>query len=304
MAGAERTLFDFEALRRHRDRAAGLGLAAGADFLHRAAARSLAERLRDVPRRFDRAVLIGAGAGAAAEVLVPALGDATLEAFEPSPALAARSGTAILEGETLPLEAGSADLALSLLLLHHLNDPVGHLIQLRRALRPDSLMLAAMFGGQTLHELRSAFAEAEAELRGGLSPRVAPMGEIRDLGGLLQRAGLEMPVADSERVDVTYETPLHLMRDLRAMGETSVLSARPRGGLRRDLLARMSEIYRMHFLAGHDRVRATFEIVYLTGWSPGPGQPEPLRPGSAGARLADALGTQERPAGEKAPRKT
>jgi hypothetical protein len=184
--------------------------------------------------------------------------------------------------------------------MHALNDPVGHLIQLRRALRPDGLLLATQFGGQTLAELRASLAEAEAECDGGFSPRVAPMAEIRDLGGLLQRAGFAMPVADSERLTVTYASPLHLMRELRAMGETNILIARRRRPLRRATLMRACEIYKQHFGTPEGRVRATFEIVFLTGWAPGPGQPQPLRPGSATALLADALGTTEIGTGEKA----
>jgi hypothetical protein len=161
-------------------------------------------------------------------------------------------------------------------------------------------MLAALFGGQTLNELRSSLAEAEVECEGGLSPRVAPMAEIRDLGGLLQRAGFAMPVADSERLVVTYATPLHLMRELRAMGETNILTGRRRRPMRRATLMRACEIYARHFGAADGRVRATFEIVFLTGWAPGPGQPKPLRPGSATTRLANALGTEEVSAGEKA----
>jgi SAM-dependent methyltransferase len=214
--------------------------------------------------------------------------------------MAAAAGGSVLSGETLPLEAGSQDLIVSTLLLHLANDPVGQLIQMRQALTPDGLMLAALFGGQTLNELRSSLAEAEVECEGGLSPRVAPMAEIRDLGGLLQRTGFALPVADSERLVVTYATPLHLMRELRAMGETNILAARRRRPMRRATLMRACEIYAEHFGAPDGRVRATFEIVFLTGWAPGPGQPKALRPGSATARLADALGTREMSAGEKA----
>jgi SAM-dependent methyltransferase len=214
--------------------------------------------------------------------------------------MAAAAGARVLTGENLPLEEGSQDLAVSAMLMHALNDPVGHLVQLRRALKPDGLLLAALFGGQTLHELRASLAEAEAEVEGGLSPRVAPMAEIRDLGALLQRAGFAMPVADAERLTVTYATPLHLMRELRAMGETNILSARRRQPLRRGTLMRACDIYAIHFAAPDGRVRATFEIVFLTGWAPAPDQPQPLRPGSAKARLADALGVPEVSTGEKA----
>ncbi len=286
-------LFELTMLAQRRDRAMQLGFA---DFLCREVASLVAERLSEVAREFNRVLLIGTGAGVIGEGL-PA--GAAVTAFDPSPAMAEAAGAGMMESETLPVSEGAHDLAVSALLLHHLNDPVGHLIQLRRALRPDGLMLAALFGGRTLHELRASLAEAEAEIEGGLSPRVAPMGEIRDLGALLQRAGFTMPVADAERLEVTYAEPLALMRDLRAMGETNILAARRRVPMRRATLTRACEIYAHHFPAPDGRIRATFEIVFLTGWSPGPDQPQPLQPGSATRRLADALGTQEFSAGEK-----
>jgi SAM-dependent methyltransferase len=291
-------LFEFPALAGRRDRAMRLGFAGGADFLHREVAGLMAQRLAEVKRDFTKVALIGTGAGVVAAALRP--DDAGLTLLDPSPVMAAAAGGKVLTGETLPLGTGAHDLVVSTLLLHLANDPVGQLIQMRHALRPDGLMLAAMFGGQTLNELRSSLAEAEIECEGGLSPRVAPMGEIRDLGGLLQRAGFVMPVADSERLVATYATPLHLMRELRAMGETNILTARRRQPMRRATLARACEIYSRHFGAPDGRVQATFEIVFLTGWTPGPGQPKALRPGSATTRLAEALGAHEISAGEKA----
>ena len=291
-------LFDFAALAGRRDRAMRLGFVGGADFLHREVAGLVAERLSEVTRDFPRVALIGTGAGAVAAALRP--DTAGLTQLDPSPAMASAAGGEVLTGGTLPLDEGAYDLVVSTLLLHAANDPVGQLIQMCRALKPDGLMLAALFGGQTLHELRASLAEAEAECEGGLSPRVAPMAEIRDLGGLLQRAGFAMPVADSERLTVTYATPMHLMRELRAMGETNILTARRRQPLRRATLTRACEIYARHFGNPDGRVRATFEIVFLTGWSPGPDQPQALRPGSATTRLADALGSEEASAGEKA----
>ena len=291
-------LFDFKALGARRDRAMRMGFVGGADFLWRDVAGLLAERLAEVTRQFPRAALIGTGAGVIAEGL--RMGPEGLVQLDPSPAMAAAVGADVLTGETLPLQAGSQDLVISAFLMHTLNDPVGHLIQLRRALKPDGLMLAVLFGGQTLHELRTSLAEAEVECEGGLSPRVSPMAEIRDLGGLLQRANFAMPVADSERLVVTYATPLHLMRELRAMGETNILTGRRRQPLRRATLERACEIYQRHFANPDGRIRATFEIVFLTGWSPGPEQPKALRPGSAKARLAEALGAAEISAGEKA----
>lgn len=266
---------------------------AGADFLLRRAAEGVAERLGDVKRDFTRALVAGTGHGAFAAALPPGIGIAETDAADDRPGVARAPDDAPAIGE------GGFDLAVSGMVLHRVDDPVGLLTQLRLALKPDGLLLAALFGGRTLHELRAAFAEAEAEVEGGLSPRVAPMGEIRDLGGLLQRAGLAMPVADVDRIDVTYETPFHLMRDLRAMGEANPMTARRRSFTRRATMLRMAEIYAANYPAPGGRVAATFEIVYLTGWSPDASQPQPLRPGSATARLADALGTEEKPAGEK-----
>ncbi|MBY8974662.1 methyltransferase domain-containing protein [Rhodobacteraceae bacterium NNCM2] len=304
MSAGTPTLFDPALIAQRRDRALCLGFDKGADFLHRAAGASLLDRLGDVPRDFPRLCLAGAATGAVPEMLAERAGADETLLIERSPAMAARSGAVLLEGETLPVPQGRFDLAVSSMLLHQVNDPVGHLIQMRRALKPDGLFLAALPGGQTLHELRAALAEAEAEVTGGLSPRVSPMGEIRDLGGLLQRAGFTMPVADCERLTVTYRSPLHLMRDLRAMGETNALAARMRAPMRRALLNRACEIYERSFPADGGGIRATFEMVFLTGWSPGPDQPEPLRPGSAKTRLADALGTFEIPAGDKPPGKS
>jgi SAM-dependent methyltransferase len=195
--------------------------------------------------------------------------------------------------EFLPFEDGTFDLIASALSLHVAYDLPGALIQARRALKPDGLFLCTMLGGATLEELRASFAQAETEIEGGLSPRVSPMADLRDLGGLLQRAGFALPVADSDSVTVTYATPLALMRDLRAMGATNVLAARRKAPLRRATLARAIEIYQENFAAPGGRIRATFEIVHLSGWSPHESQQRPLRPGSAKSRLADALGVEE-----------
>ncbi len=298
MSERPQDLFDFAALAGRRDRAMRLGFSGGADFLHREVAGLMADRLTEVTRDFRSIALIGTGAGVVVAALRPDRNGLTQ--LDPSPAMALAAGADVLTSETLPLAEGAHDLIVSTLLMHLANDPVGQLIQMCRALKPDGLMLAALFGGQTLHELRTSLAEAEVECEGGLSPRVAPMAEIRDLGGLLQRAGFAMPVADAERLTVTYATPLHLMRELRAMGETNILTARRRESMRRATLTRACDIYSQHFGTPDGRVRATFEIVFLTGWSPGPDQPKALRPGSATARLADALGTDETGTGENA----
>lgn len=195
----------------------------------------------------------------------------------------------VADAEVLDLEPESLDLVVHALGLHWANDPVGQLIQSRRALRPDGLLVAVLFGGETLRELRQALAEAEVELTGGLSPRVAPMGEIRDLGGLMQRAGLALPVADSLRVPVSYPSMLALMHDLRAMGETNVLRERLRRPSRRNVFAAAAAGYAARHGDAEGRIPATFDFVFLTGWAPASSQPQPLRPGSAVSRLADAL---------------
>ncbi|MFY0595068.1 MAG: SAM-dependent methyltransferase [Cognatishimia sp.] len=196
------------------------------------------------------------------------------------------------DDEVLSLKPGAHDLVIHAMCLHWANDPVGQLIQCRHALKNDGLLLTAGFGGQTLHELRASLAQAESEISGGLSPRILPMGEIRDLGGLLQRAGFALPVTDAFPQKVSYESAFRLMRDLRLMGETSALSGRKRIFTRRDVLERAAEIYAENY-SEDGRIIATFEFIFMTGWSPDASQPKPLRPGSAEHRLADALGTKE-----------
>lgn len=296
-------LFDRALWRQRRDRA--VRSAAPADFLWREVAEGLAERLSDVTRQFPDAAIVGAAGGAVADALTGRFGIARLTQVESAAAMLDYAGRPDIEGvegdeEALPLAEAAKDLILSPLTLHAANDPVGALIQMRRALRPDGLMIAALFGGDSLRELRVALAEAEVALEGGLSPRVAPMGEIRALGALLQRAGFAMPVADADRHTVTYADPLALMRDLRAMGETNVMNARRKTPLRRATLLKACEIYQSAFGMPDGRIPATVEIVYLSGWAPAAGQPQPKRPGSATARLADALGATEASAGEKA----
>jgi len=205
------------------------------------------------------------------------------------------AGTMVKPDDLLPLEPAAHDLIVHALSLHWANDPVGQLVQCRRALAPDGLFLGVLFGGQTLHELRACLAQAEAEVTGGLSPRVLPMGEIRDLGGLLQRAGFALPVADSLTRRVSYRDMVHLMTDLRCMGEGNALAARLRHPTRRAVLTRAAALYAQAHPTQDGRISATFEIVTLTGWAPHDSQQKPLRPGSAAQRLADALQTAEMP---------
>lgn len=204
--------------------------------------------------------------------------------------------------EALPLATASLDLAVSLLALHAVNDLPGTLIQLRRALRPDGLFVGCLLGGATLTELRQSFAQAESEVEGGVSPRVAPFAAVREAGALLQRAGFALPVADTDTLTVRYADPFGLMRDLRAMGMTNVLTERRRTPLRRATLLRTAEIYAERFSDPDGRVRATFEVLWLSGWVPHETQQKPLRPGTAKTRLADALGTVElKPEGGRTP---
>ncbi|MEL7471078.1 MAG: methyltransferase domain-containing protein [Pseudomonadota bacterium] len=292
-------LFDSARLATRRDRAERCGFQGRGDFLHAEVATLLGERLGEVTRAFDNAAIVGSGGGLHHAILAPHIQD--IQQVEWSERRAERAGVeATPFSETLPFAEASLDLVVSMLEMHWLNDPVGHLIQLRRALRPDGLMIAALFGGETLNELRNALTQAEVDVTGGLSPRIAPMGEIRDLGGLLQRAGLTMPVADSERIRTSYPDIIALMRDLRAMGETNILTDRRRVPMRRDMLARAGAIYAEKHSLPDGRLSATFEVIFLTGWAPAPDQPVALRPGSAKARLADALSVEEHGLGEKA----
>jgi SAM-dependent methyltransferase len=196
---------------------------------------------------------------------------------------------ALLESEVLPLHPEQIDLAISALAFQFVNDLPGVFAQIRRALKPDGLLLAAMIGGDTLSELRQCFAAAEAELEGGVSPRVAPFADLRDVGALLQRAGLALPVTDVDRVVVRYDSAFALMADLRRMGATNVLLERRRTPSRRATMLRMAQIYGERFADADGRIRATFDVIWLSGWAPHESQPKPLRPGSATASLEEAV---------------
>jgi SAM-dependent methyltransferase len=290
-------IFDRFLLRDRRRRAMAL---VPADFLLARVAEDMNERLSSVMRHFDIAVDLGTPGDHLRRAMAESGKMGTLIAVDP---LAAdKSNTVAADEEALPFRDGSLDLVVSALALQFVNDLPGTLIQIRRALKPDGLFLAAMLGGETLMELRRAFAEAEVEIEGGISPRVAPFPDLRDLGALLQRAGFALPVSDVEHVTVRYGTVFSLMHDLRRMGATNALLERQRRPLRRATLMRMAEIYEKRFADPDGRLRATFEIIWLSGWAPDPSQQKPLKPGSAKMRLADALGTQEIPAGEKADR--
>jgi SAM-dependent methyltransferase len=294
-------IFDRALIRRRRRRAAALGLAT---FLLDRVADDLAERLGAVLRRFELAVDLGTQGGAVRAALARLGSIGTIvaaDAISDNPASRAEKYIT-LDEELLPFRDGALDLVVSALALQFVNDLPGVLIQVRRALKPDGLFLAALFGGNTLTELRQSFAAAESEIESGVSPRVAPFADLRELGALLQRAGFALPVTDLDRLIVRYDSAFDLMRDLRRMGATNALYARRKTPLRRATLMRMAEIYAARFADDDGRVRATFEIVWLSGWAPHPGQQQPLKPGSAKSRLADALGTRELSAGEKAER--
>lgn len=297
---ASPTIFDRPLLRARQRRAR---MAGAATFLLDHVAAELAERLAAVLRTFDVAVDLGTPTDAVRRAIAPGGKVATLIAAEPSAVRGdSRFPQVAADEEALPFADASLDLVVSALALQWVNDLPGTLIQIRRALRPDGLLLAALLAGDSLMELREAFAAAESEIEGGLSPRVAPFADLRELGALMQRAGFALPVVDSDRLTVRYESAFALMRDLRAMGATNVLTERRRMPLKRATLLRMASIYAERFADADGRVRATFEIAWLSGWSPHESQQKPLKPGSASQRLADALGAKEVPTGEKAGR--
>ena len=285
-------IFDRTLLRARRARAAALG---PATFLIDRVADDMAGRLSAVLRQFDIAADIGTPTDAVRRALAGRVG--TIVVADP---LASGAFAVAADEEALPFRDGSLDLAVSALALQFVNDLPGTLVQIRRALKPDGLFLAAMIGGESLVELREAFAQAESEIEGGVSPRVAPFADLRDLGALLQRAGFALPVTDIDRVTVRYATPLALLHDLRRMGAANALAERRRTPLRRATLRRLFEIYAERFADADGRIRATFEIVWLSGWAPHESQQKPLAPGSAKTRLADALRTKEISTGEKA----
>ncbi|MEO0990469.1 MAG: SAM-dependent methyltransferase [Pseudomonadota bacterium] len=263
-------LTDRRALAARRARAVPTGM-----FLQHEAADDAKERLIEVNRAFISPVVV-----------------------TPFPDVWDGFGATKADNDVLDLEPSGHDLVVHALSLHWSNDPIGQLIQCRRALRPDGLLIATLFGSGTLAELRQVLARAESEVTGGLSPRVLPMADIREATALLQRAGLALPVGDSRTLPVSYESAWHLMRDLRAMGEANALEGRLRKPTRPAVLKRASELYQDAFGAADGRVTATFEIITLTGWAPADSQQRPLRPGSAKSRLADALKTVEKPAGD------
>lgn len=285
-------LFD-RSLQRWRLKRALQSPAGYGDFLLLRAVEDLADRLAAVKRRFGLALDLGTPTPAAAAVL--AGGGAVDQVLRAAPVgEMAAHGDIVIDEELLPLAPEGFDLVVSVLALQNVNDLPGTLVQVRRILKPDGLFLAAFIGGETLTELRQCFAQAELELSGGISPRVAPFVDLRDLGGLLQRAGFALPVADVDRVSVRYGDPVSLMRDLRAMGLANALVERSRKPLRRAVLMRACALYMERFAGTDRRVTATFDILWLSGWAPHESQQKPLRPGSARTKLADVLPDRSR----------
>lgn len=298
-------LFDRPLLRARARRARRIG---PETFLLDRVAEDLADRLGVVLRRFEVATDLGTPTAAVRGALARGGAITTMIAVGSMPDEGPGSGRdraaaadlqIVADEEALPFADRSLDLVVSALALQAVNDLPGVLVQIRRALRPDGLLLAALMGGETLTELRQSFAAAEIECDGGVSPRVAPFPDLRDMGALLQRAGFSLPVTDADRITVRYASPLGLLRDLRRMGASNPLVERRRVPLRRETLMRAMAVYADRFADPDGRVRATFEIVWLSGWAPHDSQQQPLRPGSARTRLADALGTTEIAAGEK-----
>lgn len=296
-------VFDRDRVRANRDRAASF-MMDGHNFLHNHAMAVLADRIMDVKRTFDTVIQIGAGPS------IDAL-DAPIQAGRmASPFIADlspgflnnHSGPRVqMDEEFLPLASETLDLILAPLGLHAVNDLPGALLQIRKSLKPDGLFLGAMLGGETLYELRACLQDAEMATRGGISPRIAPFADKPQMGGLLQRAGFALPVVDSEIITVTYSDMFALMRDIRKMGEGNAIARRDTRNPGRTMMMEAAKLYAERFADPDGRIRASFEIIYLIGWSPHDSQQKPLRPGSAKIRLADALSTKEIGAGEPTP---
>jgi len=299
--------FDRRAVRAHRDRAATRFTES--DFLFLETALRLEERLRDIRREFIHVLDLGCHLGGLGTRLARHRAGSHVVQCDLSPVMAglarAASGSAVCatvcaDEEALPFAEDTFDLVVSNLSLHWVNDLPGTLVQVKKILKPGGLFLACLLGGTTLHELRGAFMNAELAIEGGASPRVSPFADVRDSGDLLTRAGFALPVADLDTIRVSFAGALELMRDLKGMGESNAVAERRKTLSRRQTLMEVSRLYPTH--SGNDgrtsRIDATFDVIWLAGWTPGPDQPQPLAPGSATTRLADALKTDERPAGE------
>ncbi len=286
--------FDRRVLRIRRNRVAGEF--DGAAFLVEHAAHEIVDRLDDIKRIYDIALDLGSHTGCLSSLLQASDKVTGVIACDAAEAMLRHIALPrfVADEDCIPIANEALDLIVSSLSLHWINDLPGALIQARRALRPDGLLLAALLGGDTLKELRDVLISAESEVTGGAAVRTAPFADVRSLGGLLQRAGLALPVVDSDQIVVRYDDMFALIRDLRRMGGTNALMGRT-PPLRRDVLMRAASLYAERYSDADGRIRATFEIVYLTGWAPHDSQQQPLAPGSARMRLADALKTDETP---------
>ncbi len=286
-------IFNRMLVTKRRDRAARR--ASDVDFLRIEAAERLGERLDDVTHTFPLAALIGNGRGHLANALKGRAGIEQAVTLDLSPAQASAAGglSICAEEEWLPLKEQHFDLIASTMSLHWVNDLPGALVQINRALKPDGFFVANLIGGETLTELRQSLLAAESAIGSGVAPRVSPFMDVRTAGSLLQRAGFALPVTDVDRITVTYDNPANLITDLRQMGGTNALADTHKGAMRRDVLMAALDHYQEHFHDDDGRVRATVDLITLTGWAPHESQPKPLRPGSAKMRLADALNTKE-----------
>ena len=294
--------FNRTAVQRHRDRAAKN--LSEHDFLFVESAERLADRLDDINRAFPLALDLGCHGGDLARCLAGRGGIKSLVQTDLSSSMAklatsTKEPTMVCDEEALPFVECHFDLVLSNLNLHWVNDLPGSLVQILNTLKPDGLFMAALFGGSTLHELRTAMYQAETELENGLSPRVSPPIDVRDLGNLMVRTGFALPVVDADIVTVYYSDPLKLLRDLRGMGETNASNDRRRTFSRRSTIQRACDIYLDTFATKEGKVPATFEILTITAWAPSPNQQKPLKPGTAKIPLADALRSKEMAVGEK-----
>lgn len=265
-------------------------------------AREIAERIEIMLRAFPRALDLGAYRGLLGRTVadLPSVGDVMYAESVLAYARRCPAPAVVCDEDVLPFKDGAFNLIVSGLALHRVNDLPGSLIQVRRALAPDGLFMAAVLGAKALTELRQCLLKAEEEIDGGVSPRVAPFGDVRAYGALLQRAGFALPVADAEEIEVVYPSPRAFMEEIRALGGGNVLMARSKKPLSRRTLARAEELYRSRYGTPDGKVTATFQFVFMSGWAPDPSQQKPLKPGSARNRLADALNTAEQSGGAKA----
>lgn len=296
-------VFDRNLVRQHRTRAAHHF--EDADFLFMEGAERLYDRMMDIKRTFDIGLDLGCHGGEMAQVMagsdrIQQLFQSDLSPEMAKRAAAVRSGTISADEEALPFGLGTLDIVTSNLSLHWVNDLPGALSQIRMALKPDGLFLGSIFGADTLQELRTVLSESEINLEGGLSPRISPFADVRDLGALLQRAGFALPVVDSDVITVKYQNPIKLLHDLRAMGETNAVLERRKTPLRRETLMHALNSYVEQYADEDGRIPATFHMLTMTAWAPAANQQKPLRPGSAKSRLADALDVDEVSLGEKA----